>query len=333
MSLQILSIQTTHTSFSNFSQLSKLRESNTLGAICFVDSTAGDSVTLNNDMPTIQLHTPILDGLDTACEVWTLSTSKTPVTGSFESIKYRINDEFLFGVITLPDSLLLKNKNNAPELQLITESAYRQIFALMDEMDYAHIYRFWNYMADINGVSHGLERYRQFNIGRKNAFLTSSNITNSQLPAACALGTANGPLSIAFLLGRKAPVAIENPRQVSAYEYPEDYGPKTPSFSRATLLRLEHSAILFISGTARIIPNEITSALMPPAIIVSIIARGTLVLASCTSSARSPHDSCPKKIQIPIRLAAIKAPVRLPSPAPKLSKITLIGCRCTKSSM
>jgi chorismate lyase/3-hydroxybenzoate synthase len=256
MSLQILSIKTTHTSFSNFSQLSKLRESNTLGAICFVDSTAGDSITLNNDMPTIQLHTPILDGLDTACEVWALSTSNTPVTGSFGSIKYRINDEFLFGVITLPESLLLKNKTDVPELQLITESAYRQIFALMDKIDHPHIYRFWNYMADINGVSHGLERYRQFNIGRKNAFLTSSNTTNSQLPAACALGTANGPLSIAFLLGRKAPVAIENPRQVSAYEYPEDYGPKTPSFSRATLLRLEHSAILFISGTASIVGHQ-----------------------------------------------------------------------------
>ena len=87
-------------------------------------------------------------------------------------------------------------------------------------------------------------------------FLTSSNTTNNQLPAACALGTANGPLSIAFLLGRKAPVAIENPRQVSAYEYPEDYGPKTPSFSRATLLCLEYSSILFISGTASIVGHQ-----------------------------------------------------------------------------
>ena len=40
----------------------------------------------------------------------------------------------------------------------------------MQELGFRYIYRFWNYMADINGMSDGLERYRQFNAGRKEAF-------------------------------------------------------------------------------------------------------------------------------------------------------------------
>ncbi|PKO50242.1 MAG: hypothetical protein CVU27_09200, partial [Betaproteobacteria bacterium HGW-Betaproteobacteria-20] len=109
---------------------------------------------------------------------------------------------------------------------------------------------------DINGVDHGLERYRQFNVGRKNAFLAYGREVASKLPAACALGLADGPLTIAFLLGRKAPVAIENPRQINAYEYPEEYGPRTPSFSRATLLCTELDNLLLISGTASIVGHK-----------------------------------------------------------------------------
>ncbi len=45
------------------------------------------------------------------------------------------------------------------------------------------------------------------------------------------------------------PVAIENPRQVSAYRYPTDYGPRAPTFSRASVAE----GTLFISGTASIV--------------------------------------------------------------------------------
>ncbi|MEO6118684.1 MAG: hypothetical protein ABIP37_06395 [Methylotenera sp.] len=230
-----------------------------MGAICFIDNSVDGNTTASTEIPTIQLHAPILDGLGAGCEIWLSNTrlwaDKTLAHGSQRDISYRFNDEFLFGVITLSESAL-EDITDTSALQRITESAYRQVFALMDEMKYPHIYRFWNYMADINKVSHGLERYRQFNIGRKDAFLACSNASNIQLPAACALGLTGGPLSIAFLLGRQAPIAIENPRQVSAYEYPEEYGPQTPSFSRATLLHSEHATLLFISGTASIVGHQ-----------------------------------------------------------------------------
>jgi hypothetical protein len=76
-------------------------------------------------------------------------------------------------------------------------------------------------------------------------------------PAACALGTRGGPLRVSFLAGRFAPLAIENPRQVSAYRYPPSYGPRSPTFSRAALADVGAGRrALFISGTASIVGHE-----------------------------------------------------------------------------
>lgn len=64
------------------------------------------------------------------------------------------------------------------------------------------------------------------------------------------------PLLVYFLAGREAPVYLENPRQVSAYRYPRQYGRHSPVFSRATLLRQRGSLTLFISGTASIVGHR-----------------------------------------------------------------------------
>ena len=76
------------------------------------------------------------------------------------------------------------------------------------------------------------------------------------VPAACALGTAGGPLVVAFLASRHAPLALENPRQVPAYDYPADYGPRAPTFARATLLAGASGETLFVSGTASIVGHR-----------------------------------------------------------------------------
>ena len=207
-----------------------------------------------------------------ACEAWfhegdggTLQSMTVDLAEHGEAgggeMHYRHDGEYVFGTITLPEAGPAENLD-VPPLQHIAALAYRHIFRLLDTLDYQHVYRFWNYIADINGISHGQERYRQFNIGRQDAFLASQRALTGQLPAACALGTAEGPLTIAFLAGRRAAQAVENPRQVSAYEYPEVYGPRSPSFSRATLLPARDDEegiaqdILFISGTASIVGHE-----------------------------------------------------------------------------
>jgi chorismate lyase/3-hydroxybenzoate synthase len=108
--------------------------------------------------------------------------------------------------------------------------------------------------ADINVESEGIERYRQFNAGRQQAFIDAQRSAFDGSPAACALGTYGGPLQVSFLAGHKAPMAIENPRQVSAYRYPDTYGRRAPTFSRAALADVGGGrSALFISGTASIV--------------------------------------------------------------------------------
>jgi chorismate lyase / 3-hydroxybenzoate synthase len=67
-----------------------------------------------------------------------------------------------------------------------------------------------------------------------------------------AYGTSASP---AWMPG--APLAIDNPRQVSAYRYPAAYGPRAPTFSRAALADVGGGELaLFISGTASIVCHE-----------------------------------------------------------------------------
>jgi chorismate lyase/3-hydroxybenzoate synthase len=63
----------------------------------------------------------------------------------------------------------------------------------------------------------------------------------------------SGPLKIHFLAARQPGTHVENPRQVSAYEYPLNYGPCSPSFARATLWPSISGSHLLIAGTASVV--------------------------------------------------------------------------------
>src|SRR4029450_6281948 len=63
-------------------------------------------------------------------------------------------------------------------------------------------------------------------------------------------------ITVIVLAGRTPPIAIENPRQVSAYRYPSQYGPQAPTFSRGALYLRGTHALLTISGTASIVGYE-----------------------------------------------------------------------------
>lgn len=174
-------------------------------------------------------------------------------------ITFRTDGRVLYGVLTLNEGEFAPTAA-ASALQQATEAAYRAIFALLDRVGQPHLWRVWNYLADINGETDGLERYRQFNIGREDGFLAAGRLAAGHAPAACALGTAGGPLSIAFLAGHAPAVLLENPRQVSAYRYPTDYGPRSPTFSRATLADVAGQEWLFVSGTASIVGHQTVHA-------------------------------------------------------------------------
>jgi len=59
-----------------------------------------------------------------------------------------------------------------------------------------------------------------------------------------------------LLASKNAALHIENPRQKSAYEYPRQYGPASPSFARASLASWGIGTQLYVSGTASIVGHE-----------------------------------------------------------------------------
>lgn len=224
-----------------------------LGLICYSTGYSNASFAPEPGLPMLSIAMQPLANATPMCEVW---RSEMPLTqGQSGAIHYRCNDEMIFGVMVLAEADFIDDAASSP-LQQATESAYRQIDTLLATLDYPYVFRYWNYMADINGQSHGLERYRQFNLGRQDALLAQGREVVGNVPAACTLGMESGALSIAFLAGRVAPLAIENPRQLSAYHYPQSYGPRSPTFSRASLVNLSGSECLLVSGTASIVGHS-----------------------------------------------------------------------------
>ncbi len=204
--------------------------------------------------PVQRIFAPLLGATSPAIhEVWL--TDDAPLAGHCEGIVWRRAGGLLYGVIDL-DELEFPETPGCSPLQAAGAEAYRRIFRLLDAEQVPHLWRVWNYLDGINLETHGLERYRQFNIGRQDAFLECHRGATGNVPAACAIGLAGGPLSIAFMAGTTPAVAVENPRQVSAYNYPPDYGPCSPTFSRAVLACLPGQEILFVSGTASIVGHQ-----------------------------------------------------------------------------
>lgn len=177
------------------------------------------------------------------CEVW---LSDSPVQGGIDgAIRFATCGDFLFGVFTAPE--------RAGETRATARRAYAQMFAMAGRQGFAHFLRFWNYVPRINEDEGGMERYRLFNLGRGDAFEAAGRHRET-IPAACALGTDSGnTLTVYFVAAREPGRAVENPRQVSAYRYPPEHGPHSPTFSRAVLHGAGDAARLFVSGTASIV--------------------------------------------------------------------------------
>lgn len=188
---------------------------------------------------------------DSVQEIW--RCDGPCASGESEGIVWRRAGQLLYGVIDIDEDAFA---GSASPLQAASREAYRRIFRLLDSQGLPHLWRVWNYLAAINEESGGLERYRQFNIGRQEAFIEFARGATGNVPAACAIGLAGGPLSIAFLAGGQSAMPVENPRQVSAYNYPAEYGPRSPTFSRAALVYPPAQEILFVSGTASIVGHQ-----------------------------------------------------------------------------
>ena len=129
--------------------------------------------------------------------------------------------------------------------------AYRKLLAAVAASEMPHVLRIWNYIDAINLGEGDDERYRRFFVGRA-AGLEHGFV--DAYPAATGIGVRDGRrvLQVYWLAAREAGVGFENPRQVSAWRYPRQYGIKAPTFARATRAPTQNPQV-YISGTAAIV--------------------------------------------------------------------------------
>lgn len=150
-------------------------------------------------------------------------------------------------------------EEGAEGLAIPAYEAYRQLFACVDQYRLGHLVRIWNYIPHLLGHTHGLERYRQFNIGRSLAWTDfGANDPNGEpwSPAATGIGSYDGPLIVEALVTTRPVVYLQNPRQAAAHRYSTKYGPKPPVFSRGTLC-LGPRPEIYLAGTASLLGEDV----------------------------------------------------------------------------
>lgn len=140
------------------------------------------------------------------------------------------------------------------DIAVTAEVIYSRMLAFARARGYPHLLRTWNYLDGITCGDGDAERYRRFCVGRARGIGDVDPVT---LPAATAIGRVDGArrLQVYWLAARLPGTPLENPRQVSAYRYPRQYGPQPPSFARA-MLPSSPSMPLLLSGTAAVVGHE-----------------------------------------------------------------------------
>jgi chorismate lyase/3-hydroxybenzoate synthase len=149
-----------------------------------------------------------------------------------------------------PDVLFgsMSAEEDAP-LEGLSRRVYGRLIDEVREAGYPYFLRMWNHVGGINEFDGGQERYQLFCAGRHDAFVNAGYHHGADLPSASAIGSHGRGLVVYYLAAREPGIQIENPRQVAAYDYPPQYGPKSPSFSRATVW----NGTVFVSGTSSVV--------------------------------------------------------------------------------
>ncbi|NEP07979.1 MAG: hypothetical protein F6K25_27920 [Okeania sp. SIO2G4] len=147
----------------------------------------------------------------------------------------------------------LMGVSTVPITYPLEDIAYKTYLSLLELTQDWNLCRIGNYVPYINDESKGLENYKSFCKGRSLAF-ESFYGTNFcvKLPAATGIGIADDTYAIYFIAVKENISNVENPEQVSAYKYPPQYRPRSPSFARGTVIKSNGKRIGYLSGTASI---------------------------------------------------------------------------------
>ena len=190
---------------------------------------------------------------ETRLEVW---RGSAPVAyGRDGELAWAEDGALQFGALELDEPPGLHVNDG---IAAVAETIYARMTEFTRARGYPHLLRIWNYLDGITVGQGDAERYRVFCVGRAAGL---GDFDPAQLPAATAIGKvseagATPRLQVYWLASRTPGTPLENPRQVSAYRYPRQYGPQSPSFARAMLPPAGSAMPLLLSGTAAIVGHE-----------------------------------------------------------------------------
>ncbi len=259
-------------------------------------------------------------------EVW---RSRLPVTrGTRGAVAFAHDEHVLAGAIASID----------PDVERAARGAYDEIVGVMRAEGFPFFLRIWNHVRDLNAQCHSAhldpdaesqdrqpggdhERYKCFSAGRHDA-LVAAGLTKSDFSAASAVGMRGGNLSIHFLASRERGRNVENPRQVSAYDYPRQYGSRSPSFARATIAP---DGSVFISGTSSVRGHETLHAGDLEGQLEETIANLNRIAVEC---GRSLGEAQALKLYVRHAASATRIVERFREAAPEASLLVLESDIC-----
>lgn len=152
-------------------------------------------------------------------------------------------------------AVIQRDATDSTEIRTQTRQSYIELINAVRSTKHKHLVRVWNYLDEINSGEGDSERYRQFSIGRAEAF-QEKGISDEHSPTGTAIGTQSGGLTLIIVASNHEYCPVENPNQTSAFNYPIIYGPKSPKFSRGGLVSSESHRLFLISGTAAVVGHE-----------------------------------------------------------------------------
>lgn len=196
-----------------------------------------------------------------------------------------------------------------PGLEEVTHALYTSLLAATAGW---HLARIWNYVPALNAANAaGQENYQQFCRGRARAFEAYHGTGfTARLPAASAVGSEAARLTVVFAACPAPPRHVENPLQVPAYAYPPEYGPRAPSFARATVVAGPANHTIFISGTAAIRGHATIAPDSLPAQLACTLENLRGIAAACGLGADLARDgAATRHFKIYLRRAGDRAEV------------------------